>query len=509
MMIKELFFKCELISDVVLNASLATEGNMTTLNYIPGSNFLGIVASKVYPLNKDSEEEIFHLFHSGNVSFGDAVKISNDGQNVFYPKPFSYFKDKLKINQNIYLHHLIDPKDGIKDESGNKIQLKQERSGFLDSNGTIIEEVKKTFALKSAQDRDSRTSKEGAMFGFESMKAGQTFVFSVRYEDEKDIELVKKHLAGKCFIGKSKSAQYGEVCISEIESIEKISSFEPDNFTLVYAESNLSFIDENTGQTTFQPTVAQLGLTSGSISWDKSSIRTYSYSPWNFIRNASNGQRDCIAKGSVFFVEDAKASATTKSVGEYQAEGLGRIIYNPVFLEGNADCSLGFNLEIIADATTVSKNIIPDEENIETPLGIALFKRYNDQKGEKEIAANVIEALNVSSSELKKYITSSQWGNIRALATDYYRNGKSYEDLLLELFYESTREDKERGIKNSGMLTHGKMYDKLWDKNGRLNTFKVILNSYSNKSLIFVAKYAAEMAKIYIDIQSGKIVKDK
>lgn len=37
-------FKCHLDSDVVLNQSAATEGSNSTLDFIPGNVFLGIVA---------------------------------------------------------------------------------------------------------------------------------------------------------------------------------------------------------------------------------------------------------------------------------------------------------------------------------------------------------------------------------------------------------------------------------------------------------------------------------
>jgi hypothetical protein len=512
MMMKEKYFTCKLLSDVVLNASLATEGNMETLDYIPGSNFLGIVAAALYPKMQGKEDEVYDLFHSNRVSYGDAV-ICDDGQSIFYTKPFTYFKDKLEKDANIYLHHMISEKD-IKDENGNKIQLKQERSGFLNGEGFVIKEVKKTFALKSAQDRETRSSKESAMFGFESIKAGQVFMFSVRYEDENDMGTITKYLVGTKYIGKSKSAQYGKVDIQSIEGLEKlkkIGAFEPQDFILVYAESNLCFLDELTGQSTFQPTADQLGLSGGTVDWSKSSIRTYSYSPWNFKRNASNTQRNCIAKGSVFYVTNGKASSDSRMmVGEYLAEGLGRVLYNPSFLQGNSEGKLTFKIEQNIEKVKVEKpKVVPIKANIKTNLGKALLKKYDEQVIEKQIAENVILATQATDSDLKNNITSSQWGNIRALATDYYKTGEGYEKFLFALFHEASKEEKDRGIKNAGMLTHGKMFDKLWDKSGRLNKFKEILKEHSNGNLIFVAKYSAEMAKIYIDIKAGKIKKEE
>ena len=88
---KEEFYKCTLLSDVVVNSSMATEGNMSTLDYIPGSNFLGIVAGKLYA--KLKPEESFDIFHSGLVSFGDAT--ISCSELMGYAMPFSLFMDKL------------------------------------------------------------------------------------------------------------------------------------------------------------------------------------------------------------------------------------------------------------------------------------------------------------------------------------------------------------------------------------------------------------------------------
>jgi hypothetical protein len=59
----EKFFLCTLKSDVVLNSSLATEGAINTLDYIPGNVFLGIVAQKY----DEFGSEAYDIFHSGKV----------------------------------------------------------------------------------------------------------------------------------------------------------------------------------------------------------------------------------------------------------------------------------------------------------------------------------------------------------------------------------------------------------------------------------------------------------
>ena len=186
---KPKYYTCKLETDIVLNASLATEGNMQTLDYIPGSKFWGIVASQKYKnlVQNNQHQKILDYFHNGNISFGNAF-ISANGE-LGYPLPFSLFQDKLSkeiIGADVYVHHALGQKKKIMsskkiDGKESEIQLKQHRSGYLTRNNNYIKDVKKRFSLKSAQCRTNRKSMDGSIFGFESLGAGQIFIFSVFY----------------------------------------------------------------------------------------------------------------------------------------------------------------------------------------------------------------------------------------------------------------------------------------------------------------------------------------
>ena len=41
-------FKCTLLSDIILSQNSSTKGNQYSLDFIPGNNFLGIVAAFIY-----------------------------------------------------------------------------------------------------------------------------------------------------------------------------------------------------------------------------------------------------------------------------------------------------------------------------------------------------------------------------------------------------------------------------------------------------------------------------
>lgn len=86
-------FEVEFLSDIVLLATSNTEGSSVDLDFIPGSNFLGMVAREY-----DKFEDSFAVFHSGKVRFGDATILQENRPT--YKAPLSYFHQKLDIDEN-------------------------------------------------------------------------------------------------------------------------------------------------------------------------------------------------------------------------------------------------------------------------------------------------------------------------------------------------------------------------------------------------------------------------
>jgi len=493
---KTLYFNCTLMSDVVLNSKLATEGNMTTLDYIPGSNFLGIAAKHLYNTVKVTKEEAYQLFHSGEVKFGDG-RIATSEMAITYAVPFAFFQDKLnsKLEEDhIYLHHQITKENYPKDDKGTNLQLQQARTGYISSKGTFVKEIQKKFSLKSAYDRDFRTSKTGNMFGFEALPEGSTFIFSIQSENEILLEKVSKAIQETQRLGKSKTAEFGQVLIKPISIQKEIKSFDTDGeFVLVYAESNLCFFDPS-GQPSFQPSVKDLGLEKGEIDWSKSQIRTYSYAPWNGQRKTTSTQRHCILKGSVFFVKSASSAASSKYIGNYQAEGLGKVIYNPEFLAHTKD-SIEPTLNITLDKSSDSPF---KEGKLNTSLSQLLEKSH--QRSKVELLTSQMVQKFVHQEVPKNFkklsnVSASQWGNIRSIAS---RATNTME--IKQKLYDG----------KDAYLTHGVAFEKCWGENGsvRLNQFKAIIQevekgvtSSTNQPKpdlrIFIAKFAAEMAKKY------------
>jgi hypothetical protein len=468
-------YTCTLLSDIVLNASLATDGNMETLNYIPGANFLGIVAAEIY---QNHIESAFDILHSNKVLFGNAYISHKENESM--PMPFSLFKAKTGTGPT-YLHHDIY---GEKESEIRKkgIQLKQERIGFLSSDNILIKNVKKNFSLKSKQDRETRKSEETKMFGMESIEAGQIFSFSVEYANEQLKKIVEEYLIGNRFIGKSKSAQYGSVNIQAEININ-LKTFENSSYTLVYAASNLCFFDKYMGYPTFKPKVSDLGIEGGEICWELSQIRTKTISTWNFKRGTDNTQRHCIEAGSVFYVKGGKLSKSLMPLGEYINEGYGKVIYNPWFLNANLDGTILNELKTI-ELEEPKNKIKP----ITSALGKFLKKKEEQRDIELTRAIKIHELVYANGKENLKSISSSQWGEVRARAT----NVREIKNLETELFSEKT-----------GFLRHGVSAEKYWDKHNNRETFKSDFDNLIKHGTAAIAKYAAEMAKESI-IQKNK-----
>ena len=125
--------------------------------------------------------------------------------------------------------------------------------------------------MKSAQDRDKRKSKDSQMFGYFSLKAGSEWTFIIDDQTGKYTDEIKHILEGKHRIGRSRSAEYGLVEIRFEKEIQTESSKSLNGELIIYAKSNLAFINEETGSYTSQPTAKQLtGTDNAEILWDKS-----------------------------------------------------------------------------------------------------------------------------------------------------------------------------------------------------------------------------------------------
>lgn len=407
-------FKCTLLGDVVIHADANTEGNIPLHDYIPGSNFLGIVARKYESFGDDS----FDIFHGGKVRFGDAHPVV--GNEYALRPPFSWHFPKGEGVTEKALYNILEM-----DESQRKglvkenIQLKQLRNGFFAPDANVYVKIAHHYSQKSAYDRQTRRSKDASMFGYSSLPAGLVLGFSVVFDERIDTELRKRIvsiLEGKHRLGKSRSAQYGMVSIERCASWPSPSTAPgPKGSFLLYARSRLAFVDKE-GNPTLQPDHISLNLPeSASVNWRKSQIRTASFAPYNGARRTRDYRRSYIDKGSVIVVEGLPEDFDgTKwlddqggAVGIWRSEGFGEVLLNPAFLYE----------ERIALHTETGSNShkIPRRKN--EHLSRWLANRHERKQNELKILA-LIKSFLDAHSHLYTGVNPSQWGALRAFCQE-------------------------------------------------------------------------------------------
>lgn len=470
-------FKCLLKSDIVLNASSASEGNSEVLDYIPGSKFLGIAAGSLYDMVNG--ERTADIFHNGKVFFGDAHQIINDERTV--KTPFAWFVHKgAGLNEGVQLSYEVTPEQKIKN-SKNGIQLKQVSNGYIAPNQQKYISQDLNFSVKSAYDSEKRKAQDTQMFGYYALPKGSEWSFTISCENTVNFDLIKESLSGLKRVGRSRSAQYGlvEITFDREQSNEQFPTELKSGRHYFYASSNWCFYD-GYQRNTVKPTVELLGLPKNSkINWDLSQVKSRMYQTWNNKRYNRDADRYIIERGSVLVIdldENTSIIHLQSGVGSHRNEGFGELVINPKYLnkkevakykltkfEGKQKEKLGF----------VSKG--KQDEQILQLLNNKSIAFTEDLDLDKKV--NSLVALHNS---LFKGINKSQWGQIRK-----FGKWASNEQTLLELLFNN----------KTGYLYHGKIENQ-WIHRGRREILKTEIESISKGSRIaFTIKFAAQMAK--------------
>ncbi len=424
---RELRFEITFKSPIILQASSNTQGKMSSLDFIPGSAFLGMVASRYSDFS-----DPFKIFHSGTVKFCDAAPIK-DGKE-FFKIPLSYFHEKLD-GSKIYNHHLLS-----REESEKFTQLKQMRSGYINDEKKQLN-LDRDFSQKSAYDKNKRRSMDSQMYGYEAFRAGMKWRFSVKFEpgvSEDDISRVKETLERSTRLGKSKSAEYGAVEIKFIgENTDEIQSFTPpEGYTFVYAKSRLALIDEN-GNPSYDVKYILPNLSANSVDYKKTQIRISNFTPYNGARSTKDYERACINKGSVIALKNLSAeqiAALKNGVGAYLSEGFGEVLINPWFLDGGDAENNPIKFQKEAQ-TERSIGKIP----IQSDLAKFLKQKQTTKDQALEIVERVADFIKSHKDKFSK-ISKSQWGAIRSICKEVAVSDKVLNDKGDEIENQTTSE---------------------------------------------------------------------
>ena len=482
---RELRFEITFKSPIILQASSNTQGKMSSLDFIPGSAFLGMVASRYSDFS-----DPFKIFHSGAVKFCDATPIK-DGKE-FFKIPLSYFHEKLD-GSKIYNHHLLS-----REESEKFTQLKQMRSGYINDEKEKLS-LKYEYSQKSAYDKERRRSMDSQMYGYEAFRAGMKWRFSVKFDanvSKDDINRAKETLERSTRLGKSKSAEYGAVEIKFIgENTDEIQSFTPpEGYTFVYAKSRLALIDEN-GNPSYDVKYILPNLSANSVDYKKTQIRISNFTPYNGARSTKDYERACINKGSVIALKNLSAeqiAALKNGVGAYLSEGFGEVLINPWFLNGGdaKDNPIEFQKEAETEHST-------KEIPIQSDLAKFLKQKQTTKDQALEIAERVADFIKSHKDKFSK-ISKSQWGAIRSICRDVATNDSVLDDKEAKISNQTTEEKDENIADQVSKFIRNGVRKANWDCEKETGNGHVLLKAIkeSKNKLKFTLLLSMQMPKI-------------
>lgn len=437
-------FKVTLLEDTVISERSATEGRHGSLNYLPGSSFLGAVAARLY---QQLHEDAYIVFHSGKVRFGNALPLSEDDQ-LSYPMPLCLYqkKDDSKIVLHNYQHGEFPKTTPAKQVRGDSfVSL-----AAIDKNKPFTK-ITPRFRMKTAIDPELGTARNSQLFGYNSLPASKEFVFTLESDDDVDPSLLEKIANNlqkdNLKLGRSRSAEFGAV---EIKLFDQ-----EDQRILPAAASEVTLwlladaaLQDEFGQPLLLPTAASIGLPSHfELNTEKTFIRTRTYAAFNTHRRYRELERVVLNMGSVLhFSSKETVDETTlqaiqnQGIGLYRQAGLGRVWINP---------------SLLATKSPKFKTLKPpkQEESVQKEKPNHLVLRYLDKrKGQVSNTNRIEEKANEWIKELRDLYESAQklsssavfgpsktqWGTIMEVANNIVKNppkdATPYKTLAKKLF---------------------------------------------------------------------------
>lgn len=454
---KELYFKAELLDDIVLSQRTATAGDHKSLDYIPGSAFLGAMAGRFY--SAFGSDKAWDIFNSSKVCFCNAYPMMNNKRSN--PMPLSFHSEKVpsKGKENEVLNFVLNKGD-------EKIQYRQNRTGYVDFNEEKLNvcSVEKTSRMRTAIDAKTGSAAKSQLYGYESINAGQIFAGKILWDDsvesyeefQKVIEIFKK--GEVLHIGRSRTASYGRVKVSllDVSSVEN-QKIDGNSFSIL-AVSDLCLRNPKTGRAELQLLPEFLGLSSD---WQLDSTRTFTRPntvfPYNAFRRELETQKTLISKGSVFTFKSEKSLTSEEivSISEKLKTGIGTY-------RGQ-----GFGEIALLDSKDVyeKSSYNPNEKKEEIKLTdaekewIDWLSSYSESEDVEKIVKDAVEEFKKLCKQIKSFHcfseedeylpTKTQW-NLISSAVD---NNESKKAIMDELFdrvnpsikgIKSTKDDKER-----------------------------------------------------------------
>lgn len=331
-----LYFTLETVDPVVISQTTATTNNHQCLDYIPGSAILGALAAARYS-SLDSDQS-WRSFHSGDLRFSPCYPVIEDEIALPLPASWHFGKGKEIFDKDSALL-ARENITNLAAENANRdpsAQYKQVRAGYITSAGKHAN-VKQGISTKTAIERSSMSAKDGSLFSYSYIAAGQVFAGWIDSNSESLMNEFRDFFDNNTIrIGRSRSAEFGRVQLTISTHDNPIQDQAASKRLTLWCLSDCELENEN-GIATFTPSVNAIHPTlKGKLNRTESAILTEQVSRFNRARGGLDSAQQLVKRGSVLVFDldeeaspEALSSIEQYGIGRNKQQGLGWVSVNP------------------------------------------------------------------------------------------------------------------------------------------------------------------------------------
>lgn len=354
---KILHYKLELLEPCLVTSLQGDPNSGVAYSYLPGAVLRGVFAgaylrhNKIDPAQSEATEPVFRrLFLDGSTRFLNGY-IDIEGKRAL-PVPKSWHREKhqarFQPKTAPIFDFVVNPAPEIEDEPSP--QWKGKGGYWIPSSGKAYRiKPERTIAVHTARNRrmgraahpDAVNENEdaGAVYRYDALAAGQTFVAAILCQDG-DEKLLEPLLTGEILIGGARSGGYGRTRITHLDTLDSWQEVEPpaqSSETLtVTLLSDALFRDENglyavDAELVRQAVAKKLGCL---LELERAYTGGTAVGGFNQKWGLPIPQALAVSMGSVFvFRTDSSEKADldkllNEGIGERRAEGFGRVAVN-------------------------------------------------------------------------------------------------------------------------------------------------------------------------------------
>lgn len=316
---KKLYFTITASEPIIITQHSDDPNMYETLQYIRGTIIQGLFAHAYLKSKKSADTDFIRLIVGGDCSFSNAYPLENE--IMYYPAPAALVREKTNTEKvhNLLLDKTAEQTKGI--------------SYFISIvNDTITPlRLNKNINLHNEIDRETRTSKDGVLFNYQSLPAKMAFkgFVAIKNDNDDDEKTIKELIQDGMTIrvGRSKTSEYGKAFFSWANESKKGNTNKEGNVIMTLLSdtivlnsngfSSLKTVDLNTylDNTHIEKTISRKSRIDGFLN------------VWKLRKPSEN----VFAAGSSFLLDKLPSNheyLETFGLGERNHEGYGQVSFS-------------------------------------------------------------------------------------------------------------------------------------------------------------------------------------